>query len=156
MSEAGELITEDWLKLVGFKWHEFERQNAKHWLLWLGGGLRQKPSLTDYEDLGIELAPGFETPSGSVGCAATLPAAIIASYTSATSPRAATLSAWSRRSPGGRGRRITISMARSDRRKRLTAFDRSASVWIVACSPLNRSGPISKRMTAAAVPCRST
>ncbi|UPJ65279.1 hypothetical protein [Bradyrhizobium sp. 191] len=59
MSEAGELITEDWLKLVGFKWHEFERQNAKHWLLWLGGGLRQKPSLTDYEDLGIELAPGF-------------------------------------------------------------------------------------------------
>lgn len=54
-----EPITEDWLKSIGFKWHEFERQNAKHWLLWLGGGLRQKPSLTDVEDIGIELSPGW-------------------------------------------------------------------------------------------------
>jgi hypothetical protein len=51
-----EPITEDWLKSVGFKWHQFDRQPDKHWLLWLGGGLRQKPSLTDYEDIGIELA----------------------------------------------------------------------------------------------------
>lgn len=49
-------ITEDWLKSVGFKWHEFDRQNTKHWLLWLGGGLKQKPSLTSYEDIGIEIA----------------------------------------------------------------------------------------------------
>lgn len=54
-----EPITEDWLKSVGFKWHEFERQGRKHWLLWLGGGLRQKPTLTDYEDIGIELSSGF-------------------------------------------------------------------------------------------------
>lgn len=56
-------ITEEWLKSVGFKWHEFERQNTKHWLLWLGGGLKQKPGLTDYEDIGIELSanmPGRE------------------------------------------------------------------------------------------------
>lgn len=52
-------ITEEWLKSVGFKWHEFERQGAHHWLLWLGGGLRQRPTLTDYEDIGIELAPGW-------------------------------------------------------------------------------------------------
>jgi hypothetical protein len=49
------LITEEWLKSVGFKWHQFDRQPGKHWLLWLGGGLKQRPSLTDYEDIGIEL-----------------------------------------------------------------------------------------------------
>lgn len=52
-------ITEEWLKSVGFKWHEFERQGAKHWLLWLGAGLKEKPTLTSYEDIGIELAPGW-------------------------------------------------------------------------------------------------
>lgn len=54
-----EPITEEWLKTVGFKWHEFERQSSKHWLLWLGGGLKQKPTLTSFEDIGIELAPGW-------------------------------------------------------------------------------------------------
>ena len=49
-------ITEEWLKDVGFKWHEFDLQNTKHWLLWLGGGLKEKPALTCYEDIGIELA----------------------------------------------------------------------------------------------------
>ncbi len=58
-------ITEEWLKSVGFKWHEFERQNTKHWLLWLGGGLREKPCLTSYEDIGIELAANMP------GCAPT-------------------------------------------------------------------------------------
>lgn len=50
-------ITAEWLKSVGFKWHQFDRQPDKHWLLWLGGGLKQQPSLTSYEDIGIELAP---------------------------------------------------------------------------------------------------
>jgi hypothetical protein len=54
-----EPITEEWLKSVGFKWHEFERQNAKHWLLWLGGGLREKPCLSDVQDIGIELSPSY-------------------------------------------------------------------------------------------------
>lgn len=63
-----ESITEDWLKSVGFKWHEFERQCAKHWLLWLGGGLRQQPSLTDYEDIGIELSPGSSSDRGEWFC----------------------------------------------------------------------------------------
>lgn len=48
-----ETITEDWLKEVGFKWHQLERQSSKHWLLWLGWAAR-----TDYEDLGIEIASG--------------------------------------------------------------------------------------------------
>ncbi len=51
-----ELISEDWLMANGFKWHQFDRQPDKHWLLWLGwavdGGM-----FTTFEDLGIELAP---------------------------------------------------------------------------------------------------
>ena len=49
-------ITEEWLKASGFKWHQFDRQPTKHWLLWLGSGLKEGPSLTSYEDIGIELA----------------------------------------------------------------------------------------------------
>ena len=29
-------LTEEWLKENGFKWHQFDRQPDKHWLLWLG------------------------------------------------------------------------------------------------------------------------
>lgn len=46
-------ITEEWLKSVGFKWHQLDRQPDKQWLLWLGDH-------TDHGDthsLGIELAP---------------------------------------------------------------------------------------------------
>jgi hypothetical protein len=46
-------ITEDWLKSVGFKWHQFDRQPDKQWLLWLG----DFTSPGDTQDLGIELAP---------------------------------------------------------------------------------------------------
>ena len=49
-----EAITEDWLKEVGFKWHELERQNNKHWLLWLGRA--NKRFMSSVEDLGIEVA----------------------------------------------------------------------------------------------------
>lgn len=60
-------ITEDWLKESGFKWHEFERQPNKHWLLWLGGGLRQRPSLTSFEDIGIELTwDGYQNHAGEI------------------------------------------------------------------------------------------
>jgi len=49
-------ITEEWLRSVGFKWHQFDRQPDKQWLLWLG----DITSPGDTEDLGIELAPGRE------------------------------------------------------------------------------------------------
>lgn len=53
-------ISEDWLKSVGFKWHQLERQPSKHWLLWLGAGLvnhrGERERAADREDLGIELA----------------------------------------------------------------------------------------------------
>ncbi len=45
-------ISEEWLSAVGFKWHELERQPAKHWVLWLGG----RKFLQSYEDLGVELS----------------------------------------------------------------------------------------------------
>jgi len=32
----GVILTEEWLKRVGFKWHQLDRQPDKHWLLWLG------------------------------------------------------------------------------------------------------------------------
>lgn len=48
-------ITDDWLREVGFKWHQFDRQPAKQWLLWLGDAMGDK--MTSYEDIGIELAP---------------------------------------------------------------------------------------------------
>lgn len=62
-------ITEDWLKEVGFKWHQLDRQPDKHWLLWLGDAIRaQDDSLTSTEDLGIELAPcWWRNSAGGIG-----------------------------------------------------------------------------------------
>lgn len=59
-------ITEDWLKAVGFKWHEFERQSAKHWLLWCGDTGDRTVAM---EDIGVELAQAWWTNSagGIVG-----------------------------------------------------------------------------------------
>jgi hypothetical protein len=48
-------ITEDWLREVGFKWHEFDRQSTKHWLLWLADAFPRR-MFCDHEDFGIELA----------------------------------------------------------------------------------------------------
>lgn len=47
-------ITEEWLKSVGFKWHQLHRQPDKQWLLWLG----DHTDRGDTQALGIELAPG--------------------------------------------------------------------------------------------------
>lgn len=53
-----ELITEDWLKSVGFMWHQHTRQPDKHWILWLGSNLREEQrSLVSTEDIGIEVTP---------------------------------------------------------------------------------------------------
>lgn len=49
-------ITEDWLRSIGFKWHQVERQPEKHWLLWVGSANDEPWSGT--EDLGIEVCTG--------------------------------------------------------------------------------------------------
>ncbi len=51
-------ITEDWLREVGFKWHQIERQNEKQWLLWLGDACNESGRI-DTQDLGIEVLSGF-------------------------------------------------------------------------------------------------
>lgn len=56
MSDPFNLLTEEWLKANGFKWHQFDRQPSKHWLLWLGSAMGDWG--TSYEDLGIEVANG--------------------------------------------------------------------------------------------------
>lgn len=52
-------ITEDWLKAAGFKWHQFDLQPDKHWLLWLGDALKESSRLTSFSDIGLELAPAW-------------------------------------------------------------------------------------------------
>jgi len=47
-----ELLTEEWLKENGFKWHQLDRQPGKQWLLWLGDAA----SAGDSHDLGIEVS----------------------------------------------------------------------------------------------------
>jgi hypothetical protein len=51
-------ITEDWLKEVGFRWHQLARQPERHWLLWLGDAVRGRNSMIDIEDLGVEVCSG--------------------------------------------------------------------------------------------------
>lgn len=52
-------LDEEWLKAVGFKWHQLDRQPQKHWLLWLGAAANDGHSFTSYEDIGIEVAAGW-------------------------------------------------------------------------------------------------
>lgn len=53
-----ERITEDWLKSVGFKWHQFDRQPTKQWLLWCGINSPPDNWGVDSQDVGIELSEG--------------------------------------------------------------------------------------------------
>lgn len=55
MSDASELLSEDWLKANGFKWHQLDRQPSRHWLLWIGEAVRAG-MFASYEDLGVEVA----------------------------------------------------------------------------------------------------
>lgn len=55
--DASEHITEDWLREVGFKWHQLDRQPEKQWLLWVGSLCGRNST---FEDLGIELAPSVD------------------------------------------------------------------------------------------------
>lgn len=59
--EKREVITEDWLREIGFKWEQFQRQPDKQWLLWLGDALvdestARRRMFSSYEDLGVELS----------------------------------------------------------------------------------------------------
>jgi len=52
------MITEEWLKENGFKWHDVER-SGKHWLLWIGSAIAKNRShsrTSSYDDFGIELS----------------------------------------------------------------------------------------------------
>ena len=49
-------IDADWLREIGFRWHQLDRQPDQHWLLWMGDAMNDR--VTCYEDLGIEVAPG--------------------------------------------------------------------------------------------------
>jgi hypothetical protein len=55
---AHTVIDEHWLKSVGFKWHQFDRQPNKQWLLWLGScqDCPDRRLFSGAEDIGIELA----------------------------------------------------------------------------------------------------
>lgn len=60
LSDLTAPISEDWLKQVGFKWHQIERQPSKHWLLWIGGAFLKREMFTGPDDLGIEVATGTD------------------------------------------------------------------------------------------------
>lgn len=53
-------LTEDWLKEVGFKWHQHNRQPGKQWLLWLGRAIPDHN--IDTEDLGLEISGSGRDP----------------------------------------------------------------------------------------------
>lgn len=51
-------ITEEWLKEVGFKWHQIERQPDKQWCLWMGRCIDHPDNWSSPEDFGIEICAG--------------------------------------------------------------------------------------------------
>ncbi len=51
-------ISEEWLCASGFKWHQPDGQDRKHWLLWLGDAIRDGNGFCSFEDLGVEVAEG--------------------------------------------------------------------------------------------------
>lgn len=59
-----EPITEEWLKESGFRWSHLDRQDSKHWLLWLGDAVREREGFcfTSYENIGIEIAANRNDP----------------------------------------------------------------------------------------------
>jgi hypothetical protein len=46
------MITEEWLRESGFKWHQLDRQPDKHWLLWIGEAANDC-----HDSLGVEVTP---------------------------------------------------------------------------------------------------
>lgn len=52
------IITEEWLKEIGFKWYDAER-SPRRWLLWLGNCVAENRSFgrsSSFEDFGIEIS----------------------------------------------------------------------------------------------------
>jgi hypothetical protein len=55
-----DVISEDWLKSVGFKWNQFDRQPTKQWLLWCG--IRSAHNWgVDTQDIGVEISQGTDS-----------------------------------------------------------------------------------------------
>ncbi len=68
-SDVNELISEDWLRSVGFKWHQIDRQLSKHWVLWLSQcfDCGQPRRVASADDLGIEVAANTPVHGEEVG-----------------------------------------------------------------------------------------
>lgn len=54
-------ITEEWLRSIGFRWEQLDKQPTKHWLLWLADACidpveTSRRMFAASEDLGIEVA----------------------------------------------------------------------------------------------------
>jgi hypothetical protein len=110
--DLAEPITAEWLKEIGFRWHQLDRQPDKQWLLWIGEAVDQGKNVACFEDLGLELSPpATATPTGFAGCAPTMPAATAAFCTSDTFAPGPTCSSFLRVSPASASRRSTASMA---------------------------------------------
>src|SRR5690349_15689787 len=62
------VMTEDWLKEVGFKWHQLARQPTKQWLLWLGDAVRDGNGYASHDDLGVEVAQASPGSDGLWHC----------------------------------------------------------------------------------------
>jgi hypothetical protein len=62
MAENDLPITEAWLRSVGFKWHQFDRQPNRQWLIWVGAASGEW-GCSD-QDLGVEVAPMRSRPDG--------------------------------------------------------------------------------------------
>src|SRR5581483_2897613 len=57
----GDRLTEAWLRAVGFRWSQDDRQPSKHWVLWIGGACvdaseKDVGKFQSSESLGIEVA----------------------------------------------------------------------------------------------------
>lgn len=61
-------LSEEWLKSVGFKWDQLDRQPTKHWTLWLGNAVDDNTRMADSSDIGVELATRSVYDDGSWHC----------------------------------------------------------------------------------------
>jgi hypothetical protein len=61
VKDGQEAISEEWLKSVGFKWHQFDRQPTKQWLLWCGIPNQPFNWGVDSQDIGVEVCQGNDS-----------------------------------------------------------------------------------------------
>jgi hypothetical protein len=49
-------LTEEFLRDVGFRWHQNELQPNKMWLLWIGGAMFSRNGMASFDNFGLELS----------------------------------------------------------------------------------------------------